>query len=338
MEGRRETPGTMLWVTASALLLSVFTVFLHLKALGRGYILEYQVPRHLAMLAGTAGNPWQFRMLSAWIVEGFHRLIGAVGIHDPLIAAFVVVRVLTETAMFVIAWRYWRALDLSSAASFMGLALFGWSVSYANFGSDLQFNTYFDVLFYLVAAWLVVRDRMTWLLPLTALAALNRETSGFIPLLALATWPNDTPQARSRALRLAVAGIAIYAVVFVGTAPGVREAGADRSLRPSSRDRSLRLQPEARAHLGAARRHLQHPAVHGAGVPEPMAGVAVGRLLAAGSGMVPGALVRRRHVRDAAPARAARGRDPSGRALPVTRGAWQGDGADLNLRPASYDA
>ena len=216
MEGRRETPGTMLWVTASALLLSVFTVFLHLKALGRGYILEYQVPRHLAMLAGTAGNPWQFRMLSAWIVEGFHRLIAAVGIHDPLIAAFVVVRVLTETAMFVIAWRYWRALDLSSAASFMGLALFGWSVSYANFGSDLQFNTYFDVLFYLVAAWLVVRDRMTWLLPLTALAALNRETSGFIPLLALATWPNDTPQGRSRALRLAGAGIAIYAVVFVG--------------------------------------------------------------------------------------------------------------------------
>lgn len=216
MEGRRETPGTMLWVSGTALLLSLFTVFLHFKALGRAYVLEYQVPRHFAMLAGTAGNPWQYRVFSAWIVEGVHRALAAIGIHEPLIAAFVAVRVLIETAMFIVAWRYWRSLELSSAASFLGLALLGWGVSYANFGSDLQFNTYFDVLFYLVAAWLVVRDRLGWLLPLTALAAMNRETSGFIPLLPLAAWPSATREARSRALRIAVIGVAIYASVFVG--------------------------------------------------------------------------------------------------------------------------
>ncbi|HET9328174.1 MAG TPA: hypothetical protein VFQ05_15510 [Candidatus Eisenbacteria bacterium] len=216
MEGRRETPGTMLWVTGTALLLSVFTVYLHLKELGRAYVLEYQVPRHLAMLAGTAGNPWQYRVFSAWVVEGFHQALATVGIHDPLIAAFIAVRVLAETAMFIVAWRYWRSLDLSSAASFMGLALLGWSVSYSNFGSDLQFNTYFDVLFYLVAGWLVVRGRLGWLLPLTAVAALNRETSGFIPLLALATWPGATREARGHALRMAAAGILIYAVMFIG--------------------------------------------------------------------------------------------------------------------------
>ena len=206
----------MLWVTGTALLLSVFTVFLHLKALGRAYILEYQVPRHLAMLSGTAGNPWQYRVFSAWMVECAHRALAAVGIHDPLIAAFLLVRVVAESAMFVIAWKYWRALELSGAAAFLGLALFGWSVSYSNFGSDLQFNTYFDVLFYLIAAWLVTRDRLEWLWPLTAIAALNRETSGFIPLLALTTWPSATPTGRMRALRVAVVGIAIYAAIFVG--------------------------------------------------------------------------------------------------------------------------
>src|SRR2546427_11592439 len=99
MEGRRDPPGTMLWVIGSALLLSLFTVFLHLKALGRAYVLDYQVPRHLALMAGTAGNPWQYRVLSAWIVEAAHRVFAAVGVHDPLVLAFVVVRVLEQTLM-----------------------------------------------------------------------------------------------------------------------------------------------------------------------------------------------------------------------------------------------
>src|SRR5215467_12182183 len=121
MPGRRDVRWTLLWVTGSALLLSLFSTFLHLKALGRAAIVDSQVPRHLALLAGTAGNPWQYRVLSAWIVEGVSRLAGLVGIHDPLIAAFVAVRLLEQTALFVVAWYYWRALSLTSVAATFGL-------------------------------------------------------------------------------------------------------------------------------------------------------------------------------------------------------------------------
>ncbi len=203
----------MLWVGASALLLSLFSVFLHLKALGRAYLLAYQVPRHQALLAGTAGNPWQYRVLSAWLVEGANRLLALGGVSNPLLAAFIAVRVSEQVAVFVVAWVYWRALGLSSAASFIGLALLGWSVSYSNYGSDLQFNTYLDVLFYLLAALAVARQRLGWLLPITLLAALNRETSGFIPFLPLAV-PGALAQPRRWAW--VAAALAVYASVFVG--------------------------------------------------------------------------------------------------------------------------
>ena len=212
MRGRRAL--TALLVFGTALLLSLFTIFLHAKALGLAYVQDYQVPRHVAMLAGTAGNPWQYRMLSAWIVEGAHRICAALAIPQPLIAAFLAVRVLEQTLLFTLAWGYWRALGLSSAAAFFGLALLGWSVSYANYGSDLQFNTYFDVLFYVLAATAVVRNRLGWLLLITLLAAFNRETSGFIPLLPLAALPDSAPEARARLVRTAVAGVVIYLVVF----------------------------------------------------------------------------------------------------------------------------
>jgi hypothetical protein len=216
MEGRRDSPTTTLGVLGASVLLSLFTVFLHLKALGRAYLLAYQVPRHEALLAGTAGNPWQYRVLSAWIVEGVHRLCGALSLSDPLVLAFVAVRVGQEVAMFLAAWWLWRALGLSTIACFLGLAAFGWSVSYSNYGSDLQFNTYFDVLFYLLAGLAVVRDRLAWLLPITALAALNRETSGLVPLLALAGLPGAVPEDRPRRIRFAVIGLAIWAAIFLG--------------------------------------------------------------------------------------------------------------------------
>ena len=216
MEGRRDVPKTILAPLGASLLLSFFTVFLHLKALGRAYVLDYQVPRHEALLAGTAGNPWQYRVLSAWLVEGVHRLFQALSLPDPLVLAFVAVRVGQETLMFMAAWWLWRALGLSRAACFLGLAALGWSVSYSNYGSDLQFNTYFDVLFYLLAGLAVVHDRLVWLLPLTALAALNRETSGLIPLLALAGLSGATSEDRARRLRVAVAGLAIWAAIFAG--------------------------------------------------------------------------------------------------------------------------
>lgn len=216
MGERKESRLTAALVIGSSLLLSLFTVYLHAKAMGRAYVEAYQVPRHLALLSGTAGNPWQYRMFSAWVVEGVHRLFDVLHAPHSLITAFIAVRVGEETLMFAVAWAYWRALGLAANPALLGVAILGWSLSYANYGSDFQFNTYFDVLFYLLAGLAVVRGRWGWIAPITLLAALNRETSGFIPLLPLAAAWRETPEMRARAIRVAVISLAVYAVVFVG--------------------------------------------------------------------------------------------------------------------------
>ena len=215
MGERRESRLTAVLVIGSSLLLSLFTVFLQAKAMGRAYVEAYQVPRHLALLSGTAGNPWQYRVFSAWVVEGVRVLFDALHVPHALIAAFVAVRVGQETLMFAVAWAYWRALGIAARPALLGIAILAWSVSYSNYGSDFQFNTYFDVLFYLLAGLAVVRGRWGWIVPITLLAALNRETSGFIPLLPLAAAWREGPQARARAMRVAAIALVAYAVVFV---------------------------------------------------------------------------------------------------------------------------
>src|SRR5262245_26869968 len=215
MGERRESRLTAALVIGSSLLLSLFTVFLQAKAMGRAYVEAYQVPRHMALLSGTAGNPWQYRVLSAWVVEAVRLLFDALHVPHALIAAFVAVRVGQETLMFAVAWAYWRALGIAANPALLGIAILGWSVSYSNYGSDFQFNTYFDVLFYLLAGLAVVRGRWGWIVPITLLAALNRETSGFIPLLPLAAAWREAPAARARAMRVAAIALVVYAVVFV---------------------------------------------------------------------------------------------------------------------------
>jgi hypothetical protein len=212
---RRSPRLTAALVVGSALLLSLFTTYFHAKALHREYLDAYQVPRHEALLAGTAGNPWQYRIFSAWVVEGTSQLARRLGAREPLIVAFLAVRVLQETLLFVAAWAFWRALGLGAASAFLGLAILGWSVSYSNYDADLQFNTYFDVLFYLLAATAVARGRPLWVLPVTVVAALNRETSGLIPLLPLAAL-SAAPGARAATLRIVIAGLVLYAGVFLG--------------------------------------------------------------------------------------------------------------------------
>jgi hypothetical protein len=92
--------------------------------------------------------------------------------------------------------------------------LLAWGMSYSHYDSDLQFATFLDVSFYLTAALLILNDRLSWLVPLTALAALNRETSGLIVgLPVIVALFERRPLARPFAVS-ALAGFA-YLGVFV---------------------------------------------------------------------------------------------------------------------------
>jgi len=63
--------------------------------------------------------------------------------------------------------------------------LLAFSIKNGFYDNDLSFNTYFDVIFYLSAVLLILKRRYFWVVLLMIPAALNRETSGAIPLLML---------------------------------------------------------------------------------------------------------------------------------------------------------
>jgi hypothetical protein len=50
------------------------------------------IQRHQAVMDGRAGNPWQYRVLSEYIVEGMLRSARAIGIRHPVHNAFIAFR------------------------------------------------------------------------------------------------------------------------------------------------------------------------------------------------------------------------------------------------------
>jgi hypothetical protein len=175
-------------IASCAGLLSVLTVYLQATHLGLTFLEKgHQIEYHRAVLQGTSTNPWQYRVLSEYIVEGVIRLAAGFGIPHPVGTAFILVRLLQNLVIFVLAAQYYRKLGLTTYVSLLGMSLLAWGIMHSDFQSDLQFNTFFDVLFYLVGALLVIGRRDLWILPTAAVAAANRETAALIAFLPLAS-------------------------------------------------------------------------------------------------------------------------------------------------------
>jgi len=207
-----------LLLLATALALGVFTTGSYIAVLGYDYLDHgNQIIRHLAIIKGHGGDPWQYRMLAPYLLKSVIRLFELCGVQRPVAEAFMMFRIGQDTCVLLLAYAYYRALDLSMAAAVLGMALLAWGMSYSHYDSDLQFSTFFDVMFYLAAGLCILRGWWRWLLPLTVLAALNRETSGFIPLLLLAAAHVATPASRWReALPTAALALALYIAIFLG--------------------------------------------------------------------------------------------------------------------------
>jgi hypothetical protein len=113
------------------------------------------------------------------------RLAGDLEIPYHVAISFIFFRVIQDASIFVIAFAYYKHLGLSAPHALIGMILLAWGMSYSHYDSDLQFSTFFDVTFYLLAGLCILLERYIWLVPITILAALNRETSGFIPFMYL---------------------------------------------------------------------------------------------------------------------------------------------------------
>ena len=210
--------GTIGVILCCAVLLSSFTVYFQKEAGWlKGQLSEtgVQIERHRSVLQGTAGDPWQYRVLSAYLVEGFIRIVSGLGVAHPIYRAFILFRVLQNILLFSMASLYYKRLGLNTYIVLIGLSALAWGMTHAFYDSDLSFSTYFDVIFYLSAGLLILRKEYMWIIPLTGLAALNRETSALIPFMSLWQSFNSNDGRRKGTILLSAVSGVLFVVIFL---------------------------------------------------------------------------------------------------------------------------
>lgn len=198
-------------------LLAIFTTNSYIFARGFEYLDTYQLERHTNIIEGKAGNPWQYRVLSAYIVEGLIRLFRLLDVDSSHAAVFIGLRYIQDATIFFVAFLYFQKLGISFYNSMIGTMILAWGISYSHYDSDLQFSTFFDIIFYLLAGLSVISYKPQFIPLITLFAALNRETSGFIPFMcvfsALFVYPKNF---RIKSAIIGIISVFVYIFVFFG--------------------------------------------------------------------------------------------------------------------------
>jgi hypothetical protein len=216
---------TTLVVCALVLALSVATVYDQVRGLiprvpyGDPYAwIETRQVFHLEQVVNSNdGDPWVYRVGSAWLALRARDVAKAAGFGQPGTVGLLAFKLLENIGIFALAWLLYRRLGASRYASALGLALIAWAFTQAQFNSGLSFDTYGDVLVYLAAALLILSRRYAWVLPLTVVGALNRETSGLVPVMLMASAVPlglRTTEGR-RVAALGAAALGLFAVTYL---------------------------------------------------------------------------------------------------------------------------
>lgn len=205
-------------VTLCILLLSLLTVFNQVKALGLSWQEEHYMQRMEDVLAGKAGAPWQYRILSESIGLTIVRTFQLLGVPRPEGTAFVLIRVAQNCLIFFLALVFYRRLGIPYYPGLLGVLALAWGMTHANYNSDLSFNTYTDIILFLLAGLAIVTGRYRWILIITALGAFNRETIIFVPLALMMTalFRRHPESVLFTTMRITMVCIGIYMVVFFG--------------------------------------------------------------------------------------------------------------------------
>jgi hypothetical protein len=162
------------------------------------------------VLNNTGGDLNQYRPLSAYIAYALQQVVGS---SAP---PFQAIRFAQCVLMFSLAYVYFGQLELHPRWRLIGIALLTGLISLqlGKFGpGGFSLDRFFDTIFYLLAAILVLSNHIVWLLALIAMAIANRETAVFMPVLILARYPlRRVPR---RPLAVAGAAWAVAAIVYL---------------------------------------------------------------------------------------------------------------------------
>ncbi len=200
-----------------AILLSGFTVYIQTRALGLAYIEQgNQLIRHRAIIRGVAGNPWQYRVLTAYLMVIFSFVTHTLKFPHPLATAFISFRIIQNILIFLAAAAYYRRLGLNLYAIIVGLSMLAWGMTQSLYDSDLALNTYADLLFYLTAGLTILMGRYIWILPISILAAFNRETGLLIPFMLIAVSLTQDAGMRLRNLVIGFLSVVVFVFILLG--------------------------------------------------------------------------------------------------------------------------
>lgn len=194
--------------------LSVLLVRIHFQSDDITRRFDLQIGYHEGIISGQAPSPWQYRVLSEWILSGLINLFSSLGYTESFYFGSFFIRVTQNILIYFTAYSYFRKFNGAETVSLIGVLFLSGSLLNSYYNTGFSLNTYFDVLFYLLAMLLVLKQTYTLLPLLMVLASLNRETSGLIPFLALVAM-GDIRNQRNKVVLVALAFLC-WAVVFVG--------------------------------------------------------------------------------------------------------------------------
>src|SRR5690606_5378018 len=164
-------------------------------------------------------NPWQYRIFSTYLLEFFIRVFSKVSFLDNEYIPYFFLRFLQNVLIFYVAFKFYKSLEISSNyLIIIGILILGYNMSNSVFQSELSFNTYFDILFYLAAGYFVLNRHSYYIIPITILAAFNRETGILIPFMLLFT-AIDFRERRivnKKDITIALLSLLLFVMIFVG--------------------------------------------------------------------------------------------------------------------------
>jgi hypothetical protein len=204
---------------AASLLLTAFTVYEQVfHRVGLTYIWDEQLRFHRGVIEGTTIDPWQYRILAPYLIQAAHAIVKSLEFTPSYGRLFFALRIVQNFLIFIAAGIYLRKLGLKRYVIYLALTVLAWGFTYSGYASGLAFDTYFDILFYLLAASLVVDKQYSWIILLSAFAALNRETGILIPLLPVVSTVKFHPrlQFHRRTSLISLASLSVFIITLVG--------------------------------------------------------------------------------------------------------------------------
>ena len=90
------------------------------------------------------------------------------------------------------------------------MAVLARGFTYSGYGTSLSFDTYFDILFYLLAGIIIISRKYIWLILATVFASINREPSGLIAIMLAVSTTRIRPKVIINRRALAIASICMF--------------------------------------------------------------------------------------------------------------------------------